>query len=81
MDKNLAKAKLRSGETVIGTFVRMSSISMEIPARTGFDLAIIDAEHGVHTMEDLSAMICRQICWSQPHRPRSRHPCGQGCGR
>lgn len=57
MDKNLVKAKLRSGETVIGTFVRMNSISMEILGRTGFDFAIIDAEHGVHTMEDISNMI------------------------
>ena len=57
MEKDLAKAALRSGETVIGTLVRMNRISMEILGRTGFDLAIIDAEHSVHTMEDVSNMI------------------------
>ena len=57
MEKNLVKAKLRSGKPVIGTFVRMNSISMEILGRTGWDFAIIDAERGVHTMEDHSNMI------------------------
>lgn len=57
MTKNAIKEKLKNGEPVIGTFVRMSSISMEILGLTGWDFAIIDAEHGVHTMEDISNMI------------------------
>ena len=57
MEKNKVKEKLRNGEAAIGTFVRMGSISMEILGRTGWDFAIIDAEHGVHTMEDISNMI------------------------
>lgn len=57
MKKNRVKAKLKAGEPVIGTFVRMSSISMEILGYTGWDFAIIDVEHGVHTMEDVSNMI------------------------
>ena len=54
MEKNRVKEKLKRGEAAIGTFVRMGSISMEILGRTGWDFAIIDAEHGVHTMEDIS---------------------------
>ena len=57
MTKNAIKEKLKNGEPVIGTFVRMSSISMEILGLTGWDFAIIDAEHGVHTMKDISNMI------------------------
>lgn len=57
MQKNLVKEKLKSGQPVFGTFVRMGSISMEILGRTGWDFAIIDVEHGVHTMEDVSNMI------------------------
>ena len=57
MEQNRMKALLRNGRSVIGTFVRMGSISMEILGRTGWDFAIIDAEHGVHTMEDVSNMI------------------------
>ena len=57
METNQVKQKLKRGEPVIGTFVRMNSISMEILGRTGWDFAIIDAEHGVHTMEDISNMI------------------------
>ena len=57
MEKNKIKALLRSGQPAIGTFVRMGSISMEILGRTGWDFAIIDVEHGVHTMEDVSNMI------------------------
>lgn len=43
MTKNAIKEKLKNGEPVIGTFVRMSSISMEILGLTGWDFAIIDA--------------------------------------
>lgn len=57
MDVNKIKTKMKNGEPVIGTFVRMNSISMEILGRSGFDFAIIDVEHGVHTMEDVSNMI------------------------
>ncbi|WP_419025161.1 HpcH/HpaI aldolase family protein [Emergencia sp.] len=57
MNMNQIKLKLKKGEPVIGTFVRMNSISMEILGRTGFDFAIIDVEHGVHTMADVSNMI------------------------
>jgi 4-hydroxy-2-oxoheptanedioate aldolase len=57
MDKNKLKAKLKKGEPAIGVFVRMNAISVEILGRTGWDFVIIDAEHGVHTMEDVSNMI------------------------
>ena len=57
MKKNIIKEKLKAGKPVIGTFVRMGSISMEILGNTGWDFAIIDVEHGVHTMEDVSNMI------------------------
>jgi 4-hydroxy-2-oxoheptanedioate aldolase len=57
MQKNGIKQKLQDGKAVIGTFVRMSSISVEILGRTGWDFVIIDVEHGVHTTEDVSNMI------------------------
>lgn len=57
MKENIIKKKLAAGSTVIGTFVRMNSISVEALAYTGWDFVIIDAEHGVHTMEDISDMI------------------------
>ena len=57
MRKNAVKEKLRAGRPAIGTFVRMNSISMEILGQTGWDFAIIDVEHGIHTMEDVSNMI------------------------
>ncbi|MDR1581635.1 MAG: hypothetical protein LBS35_14860 [Synergistaceae bacterium] len=57
MDENKLKAKLRNGEPAIGVFVRMNAISVEILGHTGWDFVIIDAEHGVHTMEDVSNMV------------------------
>ncbi len=57
MNTNRLKEKLQKGKTAVGTFVRMDSISVEILGRTGWDFVIIDVEHGVHTMEDVSNMI------------------------
>jgi 4-hydroxy-2-oxoheptanedioate aldolase len=57
MDENKLKAKLNNGESAIGVFVRMNAISVEVLGRTGWDFVIIDVEHGVHTMEDVSNMI------------------------
>ena len=57
MIENRLKSKLRSGEPAIGVFVRMGAISVEIFGRTGWDFVIIDMEHGVHTMEDVSNLV------------------------
>jgi 4-hydroxy-2-oxoheptanedioate aldolase len=57
MNENKLKTKLGRGEAAIGSFVRMGAISVEILGKTGWDYVIIDAEHGVHTMEDISNMI------------------------
>ena len=57
MHRNVINKKLREGNPVIGTFVRMDSISVEILGHTGWDFVIIDVEHGVHTMENVSNMV------------------------
>lgn len=57
MKKNIVKEKLKNGEYVIGTFVRMDSRAVEILGMNGWDFAIIDVEHGVHTMSEVSNMI------------------------
>ncbi|MDR1920532.1 MAG: aldolase [Candidatus Adiutrix sp.] len=57
MDTNRLKKKFKDGQAAIGAFVRLNSVSMEVLGLTGWDFAIIDVEHGVHTMEDVSNMI------------------------
>ncbi|BDE86369.1 aldolase/citrate lyase family protein [Intestinimonas massiliensis] len=57
MNTNKLKEQLKQKKPAIGSFVRMNSISVEILGLTGWDFVIIDAEHGVHTMEDVSNMI------------------------
>jgi 4-hydroxy-2-oxoheptanedioate aldolase len=57
MNENVLKKKIEGGTPVCGVFVRMGAISVEILGRTGWDYVIVDVEHGVHTMEDVSNMI------------------------
>lgn len=57
MKSNKLKATFKQGRAGIGTFVRLNSISVETLGLTGWDFAIIDVEHGIHTMEDASNMI------------------------
>lgn len=47
MRKNMAKEKLKSGETIIGTFCELDAPALvEVVGHLGFDFVVIDAEHG-----------------------------------
>ena len=57
-DGNPVKERLTAGGTVIGSFVRMSSVEVtEASAHAGCDFVIIDAEHAPATWAQQSAMI------------------------
>ena len=57
MKKNALKEKLKNGVPAFGTFLRMGCISAEIFGYTGWDYVIVDVEHGVYDMQDVSNMI------------------------
>jgi len=57
MKKNSLLEKINNKQSVFGIFVRMGAISVEIAGNTGWDFVIIDMEHGVHTMEDVSNLV------------------------
>ncbi|MBS1879477.1 MAG: hypothetical protein JST31_08190, partial [Actinobacteria bacterium] len=55
---NSTKAKLRNGETVLGTFVFLGDPAVvEIAALAGFDFVIIDSEHAPRGPEAIEGMI------------------------
>ena len=57
-DGNPLKRTLASGGTVVGSFVRMSSVEVtEICAHAGCDFVIIDMEHAPVTWERAAAMV------------------------
>lgn len=54
MPKPSLRARLRDGDTVVGTFLNTgSAISAEICGRAGFDWLLIDLEHGSGSEADL----------------------------
>jgi len=58
MRKNPLKAKLKNGESVLGTFICINSPAIvEIFGYAGFDFVIIDMEHGPFNFETVENMI------------------------
>lgn len=58
MLRNLTKAKLQAGETVLGCFVRYPSASfVEVLGYQGWDFLVLDGEHGTLTPEDCENMV------------------------
>jgi len=56
--QNSTKAKLGSGEAVLGTFVFLNDPAVvEIAAIAGLDFVIVDAEHSAHDAASTEAMI------------------------
>ena len=53
MKTNVLKQKLKQGIPCMGTFVRMSPMSVEILGLTGWDFVVLDMEHGVHSFSDI----------------------------
>src|SRR6056297_2281989 len=52
------KSKLKSGHTVIGSFVTVGSAdTTEILALAGFDFLVIDTEHGAMSIETVTHLI------------------------
>ena len=52
MEKNRVKAKMEAGEKVIGTFFALDSVpAVEVLANLGYDLIMIDTEHGPFDVE------------------------------
>ena len=52
MEKNRVKAKMEAGEKVVGTFFALDSVpAVELLAKLGYDLIMIDTEHGPFDVE------------------------------
>jgi 2-keto-3-deoxy-L-rhamnonate aldolase RhmA len=67
------RARVRSGETLIGVFSDLASpLAAELTGRAGFDWTIIDLEHGAATEADLLAMF--YAVGSTPMAPLVRVP-------
>jgi 4-hydroxy-2-oxoheptanedioate aldolase len=65
MRNNKAKARLRQGETVIGTWLDelRSPAVAQILAAAGMDFLVVDMEHGPYTMETMADIVrmARQV--------------------
>src|SRR5581483_11960037 len=58
MRENPLKAKLKSGQTIIGAFHPIPAPAVvEIYGMVGFDYVIVDAEHGPSSVETLEAQV------------------------
>jgi 4-hydroxy-2-oxoheptanedioate aldolase len=58
MSANLIKARMRSGESVFGTWCMLpSSFTVDVIARSGVDFVVIDMEHGTITWETAEEMV------------------------
>jgi 4-hydroxy-2-oxoheptanedioate aldolase len=58
MRENTAKAKLKSGEAIIGPIVGFTSPQLvEIAGRAGFDFVFIDCEHGAIGLDECENMV------------------------
>ncbi len=58
MFTNTAKAKLKAGETIFGTFIRYTDPSLaEFVALQGWDFLVFDGEHGVLQPEHIENLV------------------------
>ncbi len=56
--ENRMKARIRAGEPCLGIWIQSGSpVLAEMAARTGFDVVLIDLEHGAGDLEDLGHML------------------------
>jgi len=58
MKENRMKRKLKEGEAVHGSFVKITDpATIEIAAYRGFDFVIIDLEHGPHSVQGAQNLV------------------------